>query len=87
MTPDTVMALAQEALLLAVKVAAPPLLAGLLAGLLVGVVQTATSVQDSTLSFVPKAVATLVALYVTFAWMLEEVVEFVHRVMALVGSL
>ena len=86
MDPDTAMGLAQEMLWLVFKLGAPPLVAGLVVGLVVSVIQTATTVQDATLTQVPKMAATLVAIVVSFHWMVTELTGFVHRVAGLIGS-
>lgn len=62
--PQFVNAVANEALLTLVYLMAPPVLAALIVGLVVGVFQAATSVNEMTLSFVPKIVA--VVLVITF---------------------
>jgi flagellar biosynthetic protein FliQ len=86
MNADAALGLAQEVLWLAFKLAAPPLLAGLVVGVVVSVIQTATTVQDQTLSLVPKMAATLVALFLCFHWMLDELTAFIHRVLGLIGA-
>ncbi|MEM7247707.1 MAG: flagellar biosynthetic protein FliQ [Acidobacteriota bacterium] len=86
MTADTILGLVQEMLWLTLKLATPPLLAGLLVGLTVSIVQTATSVQDATLTQVPKMAATLVAIYLAFTWGIDALVDFVVRVMGLVAA-
>ena len=55
MDTATVMDIAIESLTVTTLVAAPILAAALLSGLLVGVIQAATSIQEMTLSFIPKA--------------------------------
>ncbi len=66
----------RELLWTAVLVGGPPVLAGLVVGLLMAVLQAATQVNDSSVSFAPKALATVTALAVSGAWMLERIAEF-----------
>lgn len=72
MTVDEVTAIASSALFLIIKVAAPLLLVSLAVGLIVSIFQTVTSIQEQTLTFVPKIVAIFLALIVLGHWMLTE---------------
>ncbi len=62
MTIDEVTAIASSALYLVVKVAAPVLLVSLVVGLLISIFQTVTSIQEQTLTFVPKIIAVFLSL-------------------------
>ncbi|OYV39141.1 MAG: hypothetical protein B7Z80_08060 [Rhodospirillales bacterium 20-64-7] len=57
MTPESVMTLAQQAMEITVLISAPMLLASLAIGLLVSIFQAATSINEMTLSFIPKLIA------------------------------
>lgn len=61
-------------------VAAPVLLIGLLVGLVVSIIQATTSIQEQTLTFVPKIAAILLALFYFGPWMIQTVVEFSRNV-------
>lgn len=78
----SVILLAQTALMVALKVSAPVLAFGMAAGLLVGVFQTVTQLQDSTLAFVPKLLATLISLAVFGPWMLHTLVTYSAELLA-----
>jgi flagellar biosynthetic protein FliQ len=67
-------------------VAAPVILTGLIVGLIMAVLQAATQVNDAALGFVPKAVATGIALVVAGPWMLSELVEFATAALRAMGS-
>ena len=67
---------AREALYLVLLVSAPAVLASLAAGLITGVLQTTTSLQDHTISFVPRIVAVFGALAVAGPWIGAQVVSF-----------
>lgn len=72
MTVDEVTAIASSALFLTIKVAAPVLLISLSVGLLVSIFQTVTSIQEQTLTFVPKVLAIFLSLTILGNWMLTE---------------
>lgn len=82
MSDVTVLQLAQNALFVALKVAAPVLGLSLLAGLLVSVFQAATQIQETTLTFVPKIMAMVAALFLFGPWMLHTLVEYTGGLMA-----
>ena len=62
MTVNDVTAIAGDALFLIIKVAAPILLVSLIVGLLISIFQTVTSIQEQTLTFVPKILAVFLTL-------------------------
>ena len=76
MTVDEVTAIASSALFLVIKVAAPVLLVSLVIGLIVSIFQAVTSIQEQTLTFVPKILAVFLALIVLGNWMLSEMSGF-----------
>lgn len=76
MTIDEVTAIASSALYLIIKVAVPVLLVSLIVGLLVSIFQTVTSIQEQTLTFVPKIIAVFLTLIVLGNWMLGELSGF-----------
>lgn len=76
MTVDEVTAIASTALFLVIKVSAPVLLVSLIVGLVVSIFQTVTSIQEQTLTFVPKIIAVFLALIVLGNWMLTEMSGF-----------
>lgn len=79
MTPESVLDVGRDALWLAVLLAGPLLLSALAVGLLIGIFQAATQIQEMTLSFIPKLIALVVALFVAGPWMLRVVVSFSRR--------
>lgn len=62
-------------------IAMPALLASLLVGLVVSVLQTITSIQEQTLSFVPRLIAVGVVLLATMSWALQHAVHFTVRML------
>ena len=79
MTPDTVITIGHEALLLTVAIAAPLLLSALAVGLLVGLFQAATQINEVTLSFIPKLLSLVAALYLTGPWILAILIDYTRR--------
>ncbi|HEY6877734.1 MAG TPA: flagellar biosynthetic protein FliQ [Polyangiales bacterium] len=71
----------------AVLVGGPVILAGVVVGLIVAIAQAATQVNDSAVSFAPKAVATIVTVVIAGPWMLAQLVEFTTAVFVAVGHL
>lgn len=53
-----------------------PLLASLLVGFLVSLFQALTQIQEQTLTFVPKIIATILVIMISFAWMMQTLQEF-----------
>lgn len=76
MTVDIVMDITREALFLIIKVSLPVLLVSLCVGLVVSIFQTVTSIQEQTLTFVPKIVCVFLSLVLFGNWMMTAMVEF-----------
>lgn len=76
MSQALVIDLARNAVMLALLVGGPLMLVALVVGLLVSVFQAVTSIQEQTLSFVPKLVAVSVAFLVALPWMLEMMIRY-----------
>ena len=79
MTADEVTAIASAALFLIIKVAAPLLLVSLAVGLIVSIFQTVTSIQEQTLTFVPKILAVFAVMLLIGAWMLNNMSTFMTQ--------
>jgi flagellar biosynthetic protein FliQ len=84
---DKIVQIVAEALLTATKIAGPVLVATLAIGLLLSIVQSATQVQESTLTFLPKLFAAAVVLVLTGAWALRTLEGFTHDLFNSVPSL
>jgi len=76
MNQDVVVNLAMSAMELAMKIGMPLLLVGLAIGLLVSVFQAVTQIQEQTLSFIPKIVATALVIVVGGPWMLDQLIGY-----------
>lgn len=79
MTVEGVAEIAGQALMLILKVSMPVLLVSLCIGLLVSIFQTVTSIQEQTLTFVPKIIGIFVALILLGPWMMTSMVEFMTQ--------
>ena len=77
---NTYVSIAGEALWLILLLSLPPLLASLVVGLTISLLQALTQVQEQTLTFVPKIIATIVVLIIFAGWMLTNLREFTARV-------
>lgn len=75
MSEDMVIDLARDAVMTVITVSAPLLLIALVVGLIISIFQTITSIQEQTLSFVPKIVAVFLATYFFGPWMMQMMVE------------
>ena len=75
-TEGQVMDIAREALYLIIKVSAPLLLISLVIGLIISIFQTVTSIQEQTLTFVPKIIAVFLGMMLVGGWILENIVSF-----------
>lgn len=78
MNIDTVTSIASETLYLVIKTSAPVLLVSLVVGLIVSIFQTVTSIQEQTLTFVPKVIAIFLTLIVLGHWMLNNMSGFME---------
>ncbi len=73
--------LARASMLVMMKVAAPPLVAGLVIGLAVSLFQALTQIQEMTLTFVPKVLAVFVTLLIFLPFILHTLFDFTHLVL------
>ena len=81
MTPELVMSLGRQAVEMTLILAGPLLLSALVVGLIVSIFQAATQINEQTLSFIPKLIATFTALLLAGPWMLQMMVEFIRRLL------
>ncbi len=80
MTVDFVIALGREAMETTAVVSAPVLGTGLIVGVLISIFQTVTSIQEMSLTFVPKIIAVFLGLLFAAPWMLDEITSFTIRI-------
>ena len=87
MTPEFVITVGREAMRAAFFIAAPPLMAALVVGLVVSIFQAVTQIQEMTLAIIPKMLAVLVALMISFPWLLEFLPTYTTNVFRLVPTI
>ena len=87
MDATTVVELGSQALWMTLLVSAPLLLVALGVGLVIGIVQAATSVNEATLSFIPKLVAMSVTLSVVGGWQIATLVDYMRALFLRIPTL
>ncbi len=79
MTETAVVEIGREAMWVVLKVAGPIMMAGLLIGLVIALFQALTTIQEMTLTFVPKILVIFVAIIIFLPFMMTSVLEFATR--------
>lgn len=79
MTDAEVLNIAQDMIWTIFKCAMPLLLVSLIVGLIISIFQTVTSIQEQTLTFVPKLVAIFIAILLCGSWIMNNCVEFLEE--------
>jgi len=87
MTDTTVINIALQTMVVALKLSAPILVTSLVIGFTISLFQSMTQIQEFTLAFVPKLVGVGVALLISGGWMLQTLVDFTRDLFAMVPSL
>ena len=88
MAKDTqLLALADQTLWIIALISAPVLIAALVVGLMVGIIQAATSVNEQTLTFVPKLAVTALVFVVLGGTMMALVADFMREIMAQIAAI
>jgi flagellar biosynthetic protein FliQ len=83
-----VLTMGQEALLTLLMVSAPLLGVVLVVGLVISIFQAITQINEATLTFIPKLIASMLALAIAGPWMLSMLVDFIRRTIeSIPGSL
>lgn len=79
MTDADVLDIARDMIFTIIKCSAPLLLVSLIVGLVISIFQTVTSIQEQTLTFVPKLLAIFWAILLCGGWIMDNCVEFFTR--------
>ena len=87
MTPTAVIELGRQAVEVTLMVSAPLFIAALVTGLVISIFQAATQINEMTLSFVPKLVATFVTLVLAGPWMITVLTDFMRRLFESIPSM
>ena len=84
MTADVVIDIAREVVWVIVKTSAPMLIVSLVVGLIISIFQTITSIQEQTLTFVPKFIAIMAVMVLAGGWILNNMSDlFVQLVQSI----
>ena len=78
MDAGQVVTIARQTIWVIVKTSVPLLLVSMIVGLIISLFQTLTSIQEQTLTFVPKLLAIMIALMIMGNWLLNEIVSFMQ---------
>ena len=76
MSVEAVTEITNKALYLIIKVSMPILLVSLIIGLVVSIFQTVTSIQEQTLTFIPKIIGVFLTIMIMGHWMLNLIIEY-----------
>jgi len=87
MTDAEVIKIMREALMTTIVVSAPILGVGMIVGLVVSIFQTTTSIQEQTLTFVPKIIAIFIAIVIFAAWIIHTLVTYTKGVFSMVSKI
>ena len=85
MTPETVVGIMREALMLTFWLAAPLLAIGFIAGIAISLVQIATSIQDNAVSSIPRLAAFLAGMLLLLPWMLQKTMAYTVAILGDLG--
>ena len=86
MDAGQVVTVARQTIWVIVKTSVPLLLVSMIVGLIISLFQTLTSIQEQTLTFVPKLLAIMIALMIMGNWLLNEVVSFMQMLWGSFGQ-
>jgi flagellar biosynthesis protein FliQ len=87
MTEQMVVYLFREAFYTTLLVSSPMLLLSLVVGLLIAIVQAATSIQEITLTFVPKIIIVAIVAVLTLPWMMDVMITFTTNIYSQIPAL
>lgn len=87
MTQGDVLAVFQEALVVAMKISGPILIASIVIGLVVAIFQAATQIHEQTLTFVPKVLVIALMLIVMGSWMMTLMMDLIHYIFSMMVTL
>lgn len=87
MSPQLVVDLARNAIMLALLVAAPMLIVALVLGLLVSVFQAVTQIQEQTLAFVPKLLGVAGVFLLALPWILQTLMKYTTELLRSISQL
>ena len=83
---EAALQLVRDTLVITLKLAAPILAAGVVVGLLVSIFQSVTSIQDQTITFVPKIVVMVIVSAVLLPWIAARLMDFARDLLSLASG-
>ena len=81
MTVEQALDLGREALIMAMLISAPMLMAGLVVGLVLSLLQAVTQLQEQTLTFVPKIIAMVIAAVLFMPWITQKLLDYSSKLL------
>jgi len=87
MSPQMVISIGREALMVTLMISGPMLLFGLIVGLAISIFQAVTQIHEMTLTFVPKILAVALALLIFLPWMINMATDFTRHMFDLIPTL
>lgn len=76
----------RDAIFTGMKVAGPILLISMLVGLVISIIQAATSINEQTMTFVPKLIITALVMISAGGWMLQQMMDLIFRIFELIAT-
>ena len=86
MTEELVIEILKETFYTTFIILMPILSVGLILGVLISIFQAATSIQEMTLTFVPKIMVTMVAIILLLPWMMDKIIAFTIKMLTMFNS-
>jgi flagellar biosynthetic protein FliQ len=86
MNIDLVIEILSESFFIVLLILIPILGAGLIVGVIISIFQAATSIQETTLTFVPKIVITAIAIIVALPFITDKLISFTHKIFNLIST-
>jgi flagellar biosynthetic protein FliQ len=86
MTEEVVIGVLKDAFFTTFLIILPILSVSLIIGVIISIFQAATSIQEMTLTFVPKILITAIAIIFMLPWMMDKMISFAHKIFAMFGA-
>ncbi|MES0489690.1 MAG: flagellar biosynthesis protein FliQ [Leptospirales bacterium] len=86
MTQADIVTLLREGIWVTLKLSSPMLILGMGIGLVVSIIQTTTSIQEQTLTFVPKLIGILLSIVIFAAWLIQTITDYTKELLSRIGS-
>ncbi|MDH4263068.1 MAG: flagellar biosynthesis protein FliQ [Spirochaetia bacterium] len=87
MTEADIITIGRDAIWITLKLSSPMLILGLLVGLIISIFQTTTSIQEQTLTFVPKLVVILLSLIVFASWLIQTMIDYTLNLFNMISKI